>query len=400
MPAYHYAALDSAGTAHKGLLQGDSARQIRQQLRERGLTPLEVREAHGRSGPYRTQHRLSATELTLITRQLATLISAAVPLEQALAKVAEQADKPRLSALLLALRARVLEGNSLAQALDDFPQVFPEFYRATVAAGERAGYLAAVFERLADYTEVRQQLRQKVILALVYPLLLTLVAVFIVIGLMAYVVPQVVQVFISTGQALPWLTQALISCSQFLRDYGGLLVMALIVITIALSLLLRETKFRRRWHQLQLRLPLLGRLIRGLNSARFARTLSILSASRVPVLDALRISAQVMSNLALRAAIEQAALKVKEGSSLQEALGTQGCLPPLILQLIGSGEASGQLEAMLERAAQQQERETETLIGAILALFEPLLILIMGGVVLTIVLAILLPIFELNQMIQ
>ena len=401
MPAFRYTALDSEGRTHKGLLESDTVRQVRQQLRERGLTPLDVQEASPRRRRGSGRHgRISATELALLTRQLATLISSALPVERALAAVAEQAEHGRQSALLLAVRSRVLEGHTLASALDEFPGVFPELYRATVAAGERSGHLAAVFERLADYTENRQLLRQKVTLALVYPILLTSVAVAIVIGLLAYVVPQVVQVFISTGQPLPGLTRGLIALSDLLRHYGFELTV-LIGAAIALMLLaLRKPAIRRAWHRASLRLPLLGRLIRGINTARFARTLSILSASRVPILDALRISAQVISNLPMRAAVELASIKVKEGAGLQQALSESRYFPPLTLQLIGSGEASGKLESLLERAAEQQERETETLIGAVLALFEPLLILIMGGIVLTIVLAILLPIFELNQMIR
>ena len=300
----------------------------------------------------------------------------------------------------MAVRARVLEGQTLASALDEFPHTFPDLYRATVAAGEQSGHLAAVFERLADYTESRQQLHQKISLALVYPVLLTGVAVTIVIGLLAYVVPQVVQVFVSTGQTLPALTRGLIVLSDFLRDYGVLLAVIVLLAVVGTALLLRRPGPKQQWQRWQLRLPLLGRLLRGINTARFARTLSILSASGVPVLDALRISAQVLSNLPMRMAVERAAGRVKEGEGLQQALSSSGYFPPLTLQLIASGEASGKLEPMLERAAQQQERETETLISAVLALFEPLLILLMGGIVLTIVLAILLPIFELNQMVR
>ncbi|MCB1716896.1 MAG: type II secretion system inner membrane protein GspF [Candidatus Competibacteraceae bacterium] len=401
MPAFHYAALDTEGGSHKGLLEGDTARQVRQQLRDRGLTPLEVREASPRRSRGGQRHgRISATELALLTRQLATLINSALSVERALAAVAEQTGKARLSGLLLAVRARVLEGQTLASALDEFPHTFPDLYRATVAAGEQSGHLAAVFERLADYTESRQQLHQKISLALVYPVLLTGVAVTIVIGLLAYVVPQVVQVFVSTGQTLPALTRGLIVLSDFLRDYGVLLAVIVLLAVVGTALLLRRPGPKQQWQRWQLRLPLLGRLLRGINTARFARTLSILSASGVPVLDALRISAQVLSNLPMRMAVERAAGRVKEGEGLQQALSSSGYFPPLTLQLIASGEASGKLEPMLERAAQQQERETETLISAVLALFEPLLILLMGGIVLTIVLAILLPIFELNQMVR
>lgn len=405
MPAFHYAALDNRGKTRKGLLEGDTPRQVRQLLREQGLMPVEVNEVAGRE-PGQGSRRLvrgtraSATELALITRQLATLVGSGLPLEESLGGVAQQAERQRLSSLLLAVRARVLEGHTLADALAHFPRTFPELYRATVAAGEQSGHLEVVFERLADYTEARQQLRQKISLALFYPLLLTTVAVLIVAGLLTYVVPQVVQVFTGMNQQLPVLTRGLIAVSDFLRNYGLGLLAGLILLTTGFSYGLRRSGFRRRWHRLLLRLPLISRMTRGVNAARYARTLSILIASSVPVLEALRISAQVVSNLPMREAVEQAAARVKEGASLYGAIKESGHFPMMTVQLIASGEASGQLEAMLERAAIQQERETETLIAALLGILEPVLILGMGVVVLTIVLAILLPIFDLNQMVR
>lgn len=403
MPAFQYQALDPDGRGRKGLLEGDSARQVRQQLRERGLTPVEVQEVSGTrrariSGG--RQQRISTTELALATRQLATLIGAGLPVEQALAAVARQSSRPRVAGLLLALRSRVLEGHGLAAAIGDHPQAFPELYRATVAAGEQAGYLPVVLERLADYTESRQQLRQKVGLALFYPLLLTLVAGLIVLGLLTYVVPQVVQIFASTDQVLPWLTRALIAVSDFLRAFGPWLLAMLVLGGVVAARLLRRPSVRRSAQRLLLRLPLVGRLLRGLDGARFARTMNILLASGVPVLSALQITAPVIGLLPLRDEIEQAAVRVREGSSLHRALADSAGLPPMLRELIASGETSGRLEAMLGRAAEQQERETETLIAALLGIFEPVLILTMGGLVLTIVLAILMPIFELNQLVR
>ena len=405
MPAFQYSALDGKGRQRKGLIEADTPRLARQALRERGLNPLGMEEVSNR-GRQRSGHwwggraRVSATDLALITRQMATLVSSGLPLEEALGAVAQQSDRARLSSLLLAVRTRVLEGHTLATALGDFPRVFPELYRATVAAGEQSGHLDVVFERLADYTEARQQMRQKVGLALFYPLLLTGVAILIVAGLLTYVVPQVVQVFSSLNQQLPALTRGLIALSDFLRQYGWLILLVLAVGVIGLTYALRRIGFRRRMHRLLLRLPLLARLIRGANTARFARTFSILMASGVPVLEALRISAQVLANLPMREAVEQAAVRVREGASLHKAIGNSGYFPPMTLQLIASGEASGRLESMLERAAMQQESETETLIAALLGIFEPMLILVMGGVVLVIVLAILLPIFDLNQLVH
>ena len=406
MPAYHYAALDAKGRTRKGLLEGDTARQVRQLLRERGLLPVEIEEVSGQqmTRGQRKQRtfgmRISATDLALLTRQLATLIDSGLPVEEALGAVARQSDKTKLSSLLLALRTRVLEGHNLATALNDFPQVFPELYRATVAAGEQAGHLEVVFERLADYTETRQQLRQKISLALFYPLLLTTVAIVIVVGLLTYVVPQVVQVFASLHQQLPLLTRALIGISDFLRQHGGLLLLGVLGFVIVCSYALRRPEIKFGLHRFMLRIPLVSKLIRGINAARFARTFSILLASTVPVLESLRIAAQVIANLPMRTAIEQAAVRVKEGSNLSSAISESGYFPPLTVQLIASGEASGRLENMLGRAADQQERETETLIAALLGIFEPVLILTMGGIVLLIVLAILLPIFDLNQMVH
>ncbi|HCB13852.1 MAG TPA: type II secretion system protein GspF [Gammaproteobacteria bacterium] len=403
MPAFQYAALDERGQQRKGLIEADTPRMARQLLRERGLNPLGVEEVASRErshGHWLFQPRITPTDLALITRQLATLAGSGLPLEEALGAVARQADRGRLSGLLLAVRARVLEGHTLATALGDFPQVFPELYRATVAAGEQSSHLDVVFERLADYTEARQQMRQKVGLALFYPLMLTGVAILVVAGLLTYVVPQVVQVFSSLNQQLPALTRGLIALSGFLREYGWLVLGALVVSAVSWAYALRRISFKRWVHQSLLKLPLVGRLTRGANTARFARTFSILMASGVPVLEAMRISAQVLSNLPMREAVEQAALRVKEGASLQKAISNSGYFPPMTVQLIASGEASGRLENMLERAAVQQERETETLIAALLGVFEPVLILVMGGVVLVIVLAILLPIFDLNQLVR
>ena len=413
MPAYQYAALDEKGRTCKGLLEGDSPRQIRQLLRERELIPLSVEHvatnqrrstAQDTTSPYNRWYkrsRIKTAELTLITRQLATLISAGLPVEQALSTVAQQSSKPRLQGLLLALRSKVLEGHSLAAAVDDYPHAFPDIYRATIAAGEQSGHLEIVLERLADYSEQRQQTQQKVMLALLYPLLLTTVAILICIGLLAYVVPQVVQVFASMQQQLPWLTRSLIALSDFLQNHGNLLALMLLLLIATGVYTLRQPRLRQRIQGLAMHVPILGRLLRGLDGARFTRTLSILLASGVPVVEALNVSAQVINNLALRDAVLEGAIKVREGSSLYQALANNNYgFSALTLQLIASGEASGRLETLLERAAQQQERETETLTTAFLAILEPLLILLMGIIVLTIVLAILLPIFDLNQMIS
>jgi general secretion pathway protein F len=293
-----------------------------------------------------------------------------------------------------------MEGHTLADGLADFPHVFNELYVTTVAAGEQSGHLDVVLERLADYTEKRQQMRQKIMLALFYPVILTTVAILVTGGLLTYVVPQVVQVFEGIGQELPWLTVALIALSDFLRAYGLWLIFLLVLLVVVIKSLLRQEAMLFRWHRMLLHLPLIGRLGRGLNTARFARTFSILTASGVPVLEAMRLSAEVMGNLPMRHAVNEASLRVREGGGIARSLEQSRYFPPMTLHLIASGEASGKLESMLERAADNQERELETVIAMVMGMFEPILILVMGGVVLVIVLAILLPIFDLNQLVH
>lgn len=403
MGAFEYQAIDAAGRTRKGVLEGDTARQVRQSLREQGLVPLAVEEVATRE---RERQRVlftrgvSATDLALITRQLATLVRSGLPLEETLHTVAKQSETPRLRNMMMAVRSKVLEGHTLADGLGEFPHIFPELYRATVAAGEQSGHIDTVLERLADYTEARQQLRQKIQLALFYPAILTFMALAVTIALLTYVVPQVVQVFDNIGQELPWLTRGLIASSDFLRAWGLALAILLALALWLFARWLRKPEHLLRWHRLLHRLPLIGRLTRGVNTARFARTFSILSASGVPVLEAMRIGAQVLGSRPMREAVEHAALRVREGSSIYRALEQSGYFPAITLQLIASGEASGNLDTMLERAAANQERELETTIAALMGLFEPLLILTMGGIVLVIVLAILLPIFDLNQLVQ
>jgi len=301
---------------------------------------------------------------------------------------------------VLGVRSRVMEGHALAEGLRDFPQAFPEIFRATVAAGEQSGHLDAVLERLADYTESRQILRQKVQHALVYPIILTTMAVGIVTMLLVYVVPQVVSVFSSLGQELPLLTRTLIAISDFLRANGIWVVLALVALVLALRSLLKKPGPRARYHRTLLSLPIIGRLARGVNTARFTRTLSILAASGVPVLESLRIAGEVVSNIPMRNSVQSAAVRVREGAPIGKSLAAGGLFPPMTIHLINSGEASGELESMLERAAANQEREMDTLIATLLAVMEPMLILVMGAIVLVIVIAILLPIFQINTLIK
>jgi general secretion pathway protein F len=400
--AFEYTAVDKSGRQQKGVMEGDTARQVRQLLRERGLLPMDVNEVVERETKgfsFSLRRGISAADLALTTRQLATLVRSGMPLEEALLAVGQQSEKPRLKSIMLGVRSRVMEGHSLADGLREFPNAFPEIYRATVAAGEQSGHLDPVLERLADYTESRQQLRQRVSHALIYPVILTVLAVLIVSGLLVYVVPKVVGVFENTGQALPLATRILIGLSDFLREWGIWLLGLIGLGFFAFRRMLRRPAFRRRWHRFLLRLPVLGRLVRGINTARFTRTLSILAGSGVPVLEALRIAGDVVVNLPMRDAIEEAAVRVREGAPLGRSLGAGRLFPPMTMHLISSGEASGELESMLERAASNQEREVDSLVGALLSILEPMLILLMGAVVLAIVMAILLPIFQLNQLV-
>lgn len=401
MPAFEYTALDADGRPKKGVAEGDSPRQVRQTLRERGLTPLAVEAATdgtaARGGSRRG--RLNGSELALFTRQLATLLQSGAPLEEALGNIARQARRGPVKRVVLGLRSRVMEGYSLGRALSEYPQVFSELYQATVAAGEEAGCLDPVLERLADYTENRQAMQQRLGAALVYPVILVGVALLVLAGLLGYVVPQVVQVFANLDQQLPLLTRGLLTVSAWVQHYGLWLLAGVVLLGLLWRWMMRGEAFRFRVHQLWMRLPLLGGLFQGINSARFARTLSILAASGVSILQSLQIAGSVVSSLPMRRAVDQATARVREGSLIHRALEVSGQFPPMTIYLIASGESSGQLEQMLERAAVQQERETDAVIGTTLALFEPLMILLMGGLVLVIVLAILLPIFELNQLI-
>lgn len=409
MAAFEYSALNARGKQEKGLIEAETARQARALLRERGLTPMELKEVaeqRGKTGgdgggTIKTSGgSLSSTELSLFTRQLATLFRSGLPLDEALTAVAQQSESAKVKRIVLGIRSRVIEGDSLASALAQFPSAFPTLFRATVEAGEQAGKLDHVLERLADYVERRQAMQSKILLATFYPAILTLVAIGVVSLLLTYVVPKVVEVFDSIGADLPVLTKMMIATSGFLRNYGVFLVIALALGGWLFARAMRGDAFRRRVHQRQLKLPLVGRLTRGANTGRFTRTLGILFGAGVPILDAMRIGTQVVGNLPMRDAIEEAAKRVREGAGLARSLEASKLFPPITVHLIASGEASGKLDEMLDRAADNQEREVETLIAALMGIFEPVLILAMGGIVLLIVLAILLPIFDLNTLVK
>ena len=412
MAAFDYVALDAKGKEVKGVIEGDAARQVRQLLRDKGLIPLEITESHKKAQSKQSskdsgattlrifQRGISSTELALLTRQLATLIQAALPLDETLSAVANQTEKPRIKSMLFAIRSRVLEGHSLATGLGDYPKVFPELYRATVDAGEQSGHLDTVLERLADYTESRQEIQSKVSQALIYPAFLSFFAIAIVIFMMTSIVPQVVSVFEDTGQKLPGLTVTLITMSDFVVDYGMFMLFIVIAAVIGFQVMLTRPAFVMKYHMFLFRLPLIQRLVRGLNAALFTRTFSILTGSGVAVIEAMKISAKVVANLPMRQAILTATDRVREGTSIKNALDHSKLFPPMTLQLIASGENSGKLEEMLERASMQLEREQVTLIAYIVGILEPVIILAMGLMVLMIVLGILLPIFDLNSLVK
>ena len=403
MGAFEYTALDSSGKERTGILEGDTPRHIRQLLRERQLLPVSVSEVAQKEAKRRSfslARGVSPGDLALFTRQLATLVRAGLPLEESLLAVSQQTEKPRIQSIILGVRARVMEGHTLADGFAEFPRVFPEIYRATVSAGEQSGHLDNVLERLADYTESREQIRQRILAAMLYPIVLTVMCFAIVSGLLVFVVPKVVAVFESNRAKLPLITRVLIGTSDFFRAYGLWLLIAAVIASVLFTRWLRNPVARRQFQRLQLRMPIIGKLTRGFNTARFTRTFSILSASAVPVLEALRIAGEVVTNLPMRDAVADAAARVREGAPIGRSLSISRLFPPMTIHLISSGESSGELDSMLERAAISQERELDGLLTAMVGLLGPLLIVLMGLFVMGIVFAMLLPIFRMNQLIH
>ena len=404
MAAFEYTALDTAGKQKKGILEGDTPRQIRQLLREKQLIPIEVegvnkssKQKKGETKNSLSRSRISAADLALITRQTATLVRAAIPVEESVKAVAEQCEKRKQQTMLLGIRARVVEGHSLADALTEYPKVFSELYCSMVAAGEKSGHLDLVLERLADYTESRQAISQKISGALVYPVILSVVSIAIVSFLLGYVVPQITESFVQSGQELPWLTQALLSMSEYIQSWGLLTLIIIVLLVVGFKYLLRTPKIRLAWDKWKINAWVIGKVIRGLNAARFARTLAILNASSVPLLEGLKIAGDVMTNVELKNAVKEAALRVSEGAGLKISLQQCGYFPPMMLHMIASGENSGELEQMLDRAADNQETQFDNMVSIMMDMIGPIMILIMGGFVFTIVLAIMLPVFELSN---
>ena len=405
MAAYAYQAIDKSGKNKSGVLEGDNPRQIRQQLREKGLIPMQVdqvaeKERKSQAGFNLFKNTISVSDLSLLTRQLSTLVEASLPIEEALLAVAEQCEKPRQKNMMMAVRSKVVEGHTLADAMAEFPHIFDDLFRAMVAAGEKSGHLDTVLNRLADYTEKRQQTKSQITQAMVYPSIMMFFAFAIIILLLTVVVPKIVGQFQNMGQDLPTITQILIDVSEFLQAYGLALGILIVIVVVIVNRVLQKPVMKKRYHKLILGLPLIGKLSRGMNTARFARTLSILTSSAVPLLESMRIASEVLENLQIRAAVNTAAGFVKEGSSLRASLEQTKVFPPMMMHMIASGERSGELQQMLGRAADNQDRQFESLVGVSLKVFEPILIVTMATVVLFIVLAILQPIMALNSMVN
>ena len=401
MAAFRYEALDSAGRTVSGMVLADTARQARDQLRAQGLLPSQIDRAQAVERARRLWARgLSSADLSLLTRQLATLLQSGLTMERALDALIEETAEPLARETLTGVKSEVTGGSSLAGALAAYPASFPDFYRALVHGGEESGALPNVLEQLADYLDARQALIQKTTLALIYPALVSGVAALIVTGLLVYVVPQVVDVFQQSRQSLPVLTRGLIGLSHFLREAWPVLVVLVAGAAVAARLALRRDAVRRRWHALILRLPWLGSLVRSVNTARFASTLAILVTGGVPLLAALTSCAGAMSNLVMREAIERAIERVREGTGLARALADRHVFPPLLVHLVASGEASGKLDQMLDRAARLQTQSLERRLAVFLTVLEPAMVLLLGGMVLMIVLAILLPIIQINQLVR
>ncbi|MUK67000.1 type II secretion system inner membrane protein GspF [Aliivibrio fischeri] len=403
MAAFEYKALEK-GKQKKGVMEGDNARQVRQRLKEQGLIPVEVIETKSKQQKSASQglsfkRGISVNDLSLITRQLATLVQAGMPLEESLKAVAEQGEKAHIRSMMMGVRSRVIEGYPLAESFADYPHVFDDLFCSMVAAGEKSGHLDTVLNRLADYAENRQKMRSKLQQAMIYPIMLTLIAIAVISFLLATVVPKIVDQFVQMGQGLPTVTEVLLAASNFVVHWGLLVVVVVIVFIAGVKWLLTKPHLRLAWDKKILQLPVIGKVVRGLNTSRFARTLSICTSSAIPLLDGMKVAADVMSNTYFKQQVLEAADNVREGASLRISLEQTKLFPPMMLHMIASGEQSGELEQMLTRSADNQDRDFESLVNMALGIFEPLLIVFMAGIVLFIVVATLMPIIELNNLV-
>lgn len=402
MAAFSYIALDAQGKKVKGLLEGDSERHVRALLRLKELKPVEVhattQKTDSRGGWFSFTKHWSVSELALVTRQLATLVQSNLPLADALQAAAEQASRPAIKSVLMSIRSRVNEGHSLAHAMSEHPAIFNDLYLGMVRAGEHAGFLGVVLDRLADYTEKTQHSAQQVKTALIYPVILLVVSVSVIIALMIFVVPELIRIFENTDTELPLLTTLLISSSNFITDYGLLVLLGLVASVFLFRYWLRKPSNRLLWHRFLLHVPLLSGFINILDTTRFSSTLGTLLQSGVPLLEALSIARSVLTNLSYKERAQLIVEAVREGKSLRYALDASGFFPPMLVHMVGSGERSGELENMLQRGAESQERELDNAIAGMMGIMEPIMVLFLGGFVMTIVMAILLPIFGMNKM--
>ena len=399
MTAFQYHALNASGDTKKGIIEADSERQARDSIRNQGLVPTNVQIVKGNKS-FRRSNRLQTADLALLTRQMATLLAAGIPIDEALQGVIEQTEKAKVSEVLIGLRDKVLQGYGLAQAMTEYPAAFPELYRATVGSGEQTGQLDMVLLKLAEYTEQQQENRQKAFQALIYPSLMIFVSIGIISFLLAYVVPKIIDVFITSGQTLPTMTKILIDISHLIQHYGIYIAFILMGFFFLFQYALTYEAWQWRWDRIKLKMPISCYLIRSSNSARYIHTFAILFAAGVSVLETMRVGNQLINNLVMRQAFDQAAVKVKEGKSISQSLKETGYLNPMSIHLISSGERSGQIAELMEKAANHMDNELKRLIDTALTLLEPLVILIMGAVVLFIVLATLLPIFSMEQLIS
>ncbi len=406
MAVFHWQALDAKGKLQKGVMEADSQRMLVQNLREQSLSPTSIKEGQKETAKASNKFsfaglkKISHKTLFTITRQLATLIKQGIPIDSALSTIIQQSDKGNNKSLLVSIRAKVIEGHTLAQAFSDFPRTFPDYYIYTVAAGEKSGNLPLVLDSLASYLQSSYASRQKILLALIYPVFVLIVA-FIVIGvLLTVVVPDIVKVFSGSGQELPFITKALIILSDFLQGNIISILLIILVLLLALNFALKSKTGKMQIHQFLLKIPVYGRLFKNGAVLRFVRTLSILLKSKVEITDAINISSQVVNVLPLKVKLERVKQEVQEGIALNKSLEKTMIFSPLLLSLIASGEKSGSLAQMLEEGAEIQEQDLMASISIVLSVFEPMMILFMGLVVLAIVLAILVPIFDMNTLVK
>jgi general secretion pathway protein F len=410
MPAFSYQAIDEQGRQQKGVIEGDSERAVRADLRGRHLKPISVKPAGRNPGAAvsasgfsfqlpKFHRRIKDSDLTVLTRQLSSLLNSGMPLVEALQSTANQQRRQALKEMILQVRSRVLEGHSFAQALAEAPYAFDNMYRALVRAGESAGYLGPVLERLASYTESTFETRQRVKMAMIYPVVLLVVSIGVIGMLMTFVVPELTSVFAHSQRQLPALTTVLIAVSDYLSQWGLWSMLGLLLLVMGVQKWLQKPSRTYAWHNVILNMPVFGEISSQINSARFASTLSLLTGSGVPLLDAIKIATQVMTNAVMARASEKLAVDVQEGSSLSRAMEKTKLFPPLLVQMTASGEASGDLDKQLEHAARNMDRELEWRLASALGIMEPLVVVIMGVLVTGIVMAILLPIFEMNTMV-